>query len=154
MSNSPSGDSETLGEIMSRTVHAIAPTDTVNRAVSVMVDHDIGAVLIVENGRLVGILTERDILKKIVANGEKGIEELKQPVDHIASRPVVTATPSTPIWEAFMTVFRKRIRRLPIVEGDRITGIVTERDLFKWVAKVASEPNIPEDIKKLIAEIH
>src|SRR3989304_4851570 len=66
------------------------------------------------------------------------------------SQPLVTAEPDTPSWEAFRTMLKKRIRRLPIVEKGKLVGIVTERDLFRWVLLVAYEPNIPEDIREIV----
>jgi CBS domain-containing protein len=71
-------------------------------------------------------------------------------VGKIMSKPLVTIGPSAQVWEAVERMVRKDIRRLPVIEGDKLIGMVTEKDVFHWVIKVAYEPNIPEDLKKLI----
>jgi CBS domain-containing protein len=66
------------------------------------------------------------------------------------TKPLVTIGPSAQVWEAVEQMVRKDIRRLPVIGGDKIVGMVTERDVFRWVIRVAYEPNIPEDLKKLV----
>jgi len=66
------------------------------------------------------------------------------------SKPLVTIAPSAEVWQAVEQMVRKDIVRLPVVEGDRLVGMATERDIFRWVIKVAYEPNLPEDLRKLV----
>jgi CBS domain-containing protein len=78
---------------------------------------------------------------------------LNRPLSQTAKRKVITVTPETEIWEAFTLMLKNKIRRLPVVtKAGKLVGIVTERDLFKWVVAAAYEPEIPEEIKKLIAQ--
>jgi CBS domain-containing protein len=114
-----------------------------------MVKYDIGAVVVLDkSSRVVGIMTERDVVNKIASEGAN----LKAPVSKFASRPVITAGPETKVWDAFTQMLRRKIRRLPVVEKGKLVGIVTERDLFKWVVRVIYEPNIPNDLRTLIAQ--
>jgi CBS domain-containing protein len=110
---------------------------------------DIGSLIVTSGGRAVGVVTERDVVK-VVARG--GAASLRKRLDSVASKPVVTVSPTTEIWEAFTLMLKKKIRRLPVVERGKVVGIVTERDLLKWVVGVFYEPNIPADVKKLITQ--
>jgi CBS domain-containing protein len=65
---------------------------------------------------------------------------------------VISISPKTEAWEAFTTMLRKKIRRLPVEEKGKLVGMVTERDLFKWVVRVFYEPNIPDEFKELVAQ--
>lgn len=138
---------DTVGAIMTRNPVTVKPDTSVKNALQTMIKKDIGSLVVVKNGEPVGIITERDVTRRSLRPA-KGVYE--RPVTGLMSRPLVTVPPTTPIWEAFETMVTKRIRRLPIVEQGRLVGIVTERDLFKWVIRVFYEPNIPERIKKFL----
>jgi CBS domain-containing protein len=66
------------------------------------------------------------------------------------SKPLVTVPPSTELWRAVELMVRDDLRRLPVIENDKLVGMVTERDVLYWLVKVAYEPNMPEDLKKLL----
>ena len=137
---------DTVEAVMSSQVFSLGPSARTLDALDAMVQNDIGSVPVVDNGKLVGIITERDIVKEIT----KSFDYLAKPLSETGKRSVVTVTRSTPLWEAFATLLRNKIRRLPVVDEGRLIGIVTERDLFKWVVRVAYEPNIPDDLKDLV----
>lgn len=141
-------DKEIVSEIMTRTVKTANSSEKVKQALQIMVSNDIGSLVVVENGKPVGILTERDITRRLL----KGGDIMTSSIGDLCSKPLIAVKPDTPIWEAFETMLRKKIRRLPILENQKLAGIVTERDLFKWVVKVTYEPNIPPDLKKLIQQ--
>ena len=138
-----------VGKIMSKTVRTVSGTDPVSKAIVEMAKYEIGCVVVMEGGAPVGIITERDVVRQLAGRSNKG---LGSPSKTFASKPVVTVSPETEIWEAFTIMLRKKIRRLPVVQDGRLLGIVTERDLFKWVVGVFYEPNVPADIKKLITQ--
>ena len=142
----PAPPSELVSAIMSTKVVTVKATDKVGKALQTMVRHKIGSIVVLEKGKPVGILTERDISMR-VAKGKnvRGIVIRK-----IMSKPLVTIAPSAEVWQAVEQMVRKDIVRLPVVEGDRLVGMVTERDIFRWVIKVAYEPNLPEDLRKLV----
>jgi CBS domain-containing protein len=139
-------EKDTIEEIMTTNVRALSPKNKTIDALDAMVQNDIGSVLVVDRDDLVGIITERDIVKEIT----KSFDYLERPLSETAKHSIVTVAPSTALWEAFALLLKNRIRRLPVVKDGKLVGIVTERDLFKWVVRVAYEPNIPEDLKDLI----
>jgi CBS domain-containing protein len=143
------GAEDTVGAVMTKTPVTIKPDTTVRKALQLMIKKDIGSLVVVKNEAPVGIVTERDVTRRSLRPAQaKGVYD--RPVTRLMSRPVVAVPPTTPIWEAFEIMVTKKIRRLPIVERGRLVGIVTERDLFKWVIRVFYEPNIPDRIKKFV----
>ena len=136
-----------VSEVMSRKVHTLHPRDRTFDALQLMIKHNFGSVVVVERGKLAGIITERDIVRKIT----KSFDYLNRPLSETASKPVVTISPNTPTWQAFELMLKKNIRRLPVMSDGHVVGIVTERDLFTWVVRVAYEPNVPADVKRFLA---
>jgi CBS domain-containing protein len=134
---------------MSKTVRTIGSDEKLSSALSLMVNYDIGSVVVVDQGQPFGIITERDIVKRI---GREGSSSLNRKAGEVASRPLVSIGPGVQIWEAFAIMLKNRVRRLPVIGGGALKGIVTERDLLKWVVEVTYEPNIPEEIKRLIVQ--
>jgi CBS domain-containing protein len=126
---------DTVSEIMTRDVVTVTQDETVDRAVRLMVDHDIGSVVVEDDGRPVGLFTERDLTRRIL--DEAGL--LRRRLGDVMSAPVVSAEPGQQIVGAFELMNAKHLRRLPVVEGGRLVGIVTERDLLRWVGAVAVE---------------
>ena len=111
-----------------------------------MVKHKIGSIVAVEKGKPVGILTERDISIKVAkAQSLRGLM-----VKRIMSKPLITVGPSMDIWDAVERMLRKDIRRLPVIIEGKLIGMVTERDILRWLLITAYDPNIPEDLKKLL----
>jgi len=131
---------------MSKPVISMDSGGNVASAAQIMVRHNIGSVVVVEGKKPVGIITERDITKQVI----KGEEVLKGPVKNVMTKSLVTAPPSMPIQQAFELMLVSKIRRLPIVENNNIVGIVTEKDLMRWVLRVSYEPNIPKNIKMVL----
>ncbi len=138
--------SELVSTIMSTKVVTVKLTDKVGQALQIMVRHKIGSIVVVEKGKPVGILTERDVSIRTA----KGQNVRGMVVKNVMSKPLVTIAPSAEVWQAVEQMVRKDIVRLPVVEGERLVGMVTERDIFRWVIKVAYEPNLPEDLRKLV----
>lgn len=126
---------DTVGEVMTREVATVLAEDPVDEAVRVMVERDIGSVVVVEGERPVGMLTERDLLRRL----RRDTELLRRPVGEVMSSPVVTVAPGAEMIEAFDLMNQHGIRRLPVVETDRLVGVVADRDLLRWVSAVAEE---------------
>jgi CBS domain-containing protein len=120
-----------IREVMTPNPRSVSPGDSIQNAARIMRDHDTGAVPVVDNGRPVGILTDRDIVVRAVA--EDG--QLNRPVRDIVSGDVVCATPDMSTHEAADLMSEHQIRRLPVVENDRLVGIVSLGDLAVKEAK-------------------
>ena len=135
-----------LSEIMTTKVVAVDISERVEEALRLMVKFDIGSVVVVDKQKPVGIITERDVTRAAL----RGDSLLRLPVRSLMSRPLQTTTPNMEIWRTFELMLKLGVRRLPVVENDRLVGIVTEKDLTRWVLRIFYEPNLPEEVRGLI----
>lgn len=117
-----------IKEVMTRDVRACEPNATVADAAKVMAQEDVGPVPIVEDGRLVGIVTDRDIVVRVVAEGR---DPNTTTVKEIASTELVTVSPGDELDEALNLLAKRQVRRLPVVEGERLVGIVAQADIAR-----------------------
>lgn len=115
---------------------SLAPDEPVYRAIELMAEHGIGSVLIMEDDRLAGIATERDYARKVILQNRASRET---PVRDIMSFPVITVTPEDRAQECMETMTHKRIRHLPVMENDRVVGVVSIGDLVKAVIEDQAE---------------
>jgi CBS domain-containing protein len=115
-----------LGDIMTANPQVCRPDDAVHQVARMMRDEDVGSIPIVEGDRLVGIITDRDIAVKVVADAIDPKEAVVR--DYMSSDPV-TGTPHMSDHEALMLMGREQIRRLPIVDRGRLVGIVALGDI-------------------------
>ena len=110
-------------------VETIAGDDTLTEVVSRLGGKRIGALPVIEGGRIVGIISERDV---IYCLRQHGAEVLAWPVSRVMTSPAITADPGTDVLAALATMTQRRIRHLPIVERGEIRGIVSIGDLVKY----------------------
>lgn len=142
-------EQESIKQIMSKTVRTIEKSKSIRGALDTMISHDIGSVVVVDDSKIVGIITERDIMRNI----GREMNYLDRKCGDVCSNPVISIGPNAESWEAFEVMLRNKIRRLPVLdENQRLVGMVTERDLFKWVLRVCYEPNVPKEIVNLISQ--
>jgi CBS domain-containing protein len=114
-------------------VHSVAPTLSVYDAVSEMNRHRIGAIIVVDGTRLVGMFTERDVLRRVVG---AGIDPKRSLVADVMSPGVITIGPEATI-EQTMTIFtEKRCRHLPVVSAGALRGVISIGDVTRWMADV------------------
>jgi CBS domain-containing protein len=111
-----------------QTVHSVRPDDTVLAALGVMAGHDIGAVLVLDGDKLVGILTERDYARKVALAGKSSKDS---PVRSIMTANVVCVPPNQTVAECMGLMTERRCRHLPVVENGRVVGLVSIGDLVK-----------------------
>jgi CBS domain-containing protein len=116
----------TVDEVMTHDPRTVSPGDTVHNAASEMRDADVGAVLVEDHGKLAGIVTDRDIVVRAVADGADPDDIT---VEQVYTRDPVTLTPDQPIREAVRFMREKNVRRVPVVQGGRPVGIVSLGDL-------------------------
>ena len=119
-----------LRDIMVKKVITIDRGKNVQDAARVMARHEIGSLVIVSNGRPVGIVTESDLVRKVCT--KDGVSS-KIPLTDIFSSPIIFAEVDLPIEAAVQRMFNNKIRRLVILENGNLVGIVTVSDLAKYV---------------------
>ena len=111
-------------------IWTICPGDTVFNAIKVMSEKEVGALPVMENGKLIGIITERDYARKMILKGKMSQET---PVRQIMETDVLCVQPEQTIEECMVLMTDKRVRHLPVVGGDKVAGIISIGDLVKAV---------------------
>ena len=127
-------------------VYSIGPDAKVIEALQLMAQKDVGALVVMEGGRLIGMLSERDYARKVTLHGKSSQDV---PVRDIMTAEVVRIGPDITIEECMALVTQRRIRHLPVCEGDKLIGLVSIGDLVKEV--IADQE---QTIKQLESYIH
>jgi len=127
-------------------VFSIAPGARVFEALKLMADRNIGALVVLEGGRLAGIITERDYARKVILHGKSSHDI---PVREIMTEKVVTVHPGQTIEECMALMTEERVRHLPVVDGERLIGLLSIGDLVKEV--IAEQE---QTIRQLESYIH
>jgi CBS domain-containing protein len=113
-----------------RALYAIGPDQPVLEAIRMMAEHGIGAVLVLRDGAITGIVSERDYARKVVLRGRASNDT---PVGEIMSSPVVTVAPRDDLDHCMRLMTERRIRHLPVVAEGRVVGMLSIGDLVKAV---------------------
>jgi len=125
--------------IKSQNIITLPPTATVFEAAQKMAEKLIGSIPIVEGGELVGIFTERDLLNRVVA---KDLDPKKTALSQVMSKNVTTVPTSETTQNCFLKMESTKCRHIPIVEGKKVVGVVTMRNILEWVTKEMEEENV------------
>jgi CBS domain-containing protein len=129
-----------------REVHTVAPEARVFDALKLMADKSVGALIVMEGGRIAGVISERDYARKVILLG-KSSHELQ--VRDIMTSKVITVHPGQTVEECMALMTEKRIRHLPVTEGERLIGVLSIGDLVKEV--IAEQQ---QTIRQLESYIH
>ena len=123
----------TINEILTQkgtAVWCISPEATVFEAIQLMADKNIGAVLVTDRDKLVGILTERDYTRKVALKGKSSKQTA---VKEILTGDIIHVNPGHTVEECMRLMTAHRVRHLPVLNGDQILGIVSIGDLVNWI---------------------
>lgn len=137
-----------LSEILKRRsplTNTLSPETLVSEAVRIMQEREVGAVLIEEGGHLVGIFSERDLLRRVVA---RGLSVQSTPLRDVMTRGLITAEPGEERMSAIRKMYQAGCRHLPIVSGDALVDTVSIRDLL--FAEIEERAGEIEELKRYI----
>jgi len=127
-------------------VLSIGPDETVYEAIRQMAEHGIGALLVVENGKPVGLLSERDYSRKVIL---RGLRSRETPVRAIMSSPLLTISPDASVQHGLEMMTEKYIRHIPVLDGSGVIGMVSIGDLVKAV--IQDQQSLIEQLESYIA---
>ena len=129
-----------IEEFMVKEVVTVKASEMVIDAVELMNKHEIGCLVVVNDEKAVGILTERDMLKRVLAGS---MDPKKTKVGQVMSAPLVTAKPQSEIEETARLMFKMEIKKIPVIENGQLLGLVTLTDLVRF------QPELIDALKKL-----
>jgi CBS domain-containing protein len=116
-------------------VWSIPPDMMVFDAIQLMADKNVGALLVMSGDKLLGVISERDYTRKVAL---KGKSSRQTPVKEILSSSVITASPAHTIEDCMRLMTENRVRHLPILDSDKVAGIVSIGDLVNWIISAQS----------------
>ncbi len=116
-------------------IFSVAPADSVLRAIEIMADRHIGALLVMQQGSLIGIISERDYARKVILKNRSSHDT---PVSDIMTSPALTVTPADTIHHCMQVMTEHRFRHLPVIESGRVVGMLSIGDLVKAVMEQQS----------------
>jgi CBS domain-containing protein len=108
-------------------VYQVNPSVTVFEALRLLADYGVGAMIVMEKGKLVGVVSERDYTRKVALQGKNSKETT---VADIMTRDVITVTPKTGTRACMTLMSQKKIRHLPVVDGSKVLGMISIRDIM------------------------
>jgi CBS domain-containing protein len=137
--------SAVLAHKKASTVWSIGPNAMVSDAIQLMGEKNVGALPVVDNGTLVGIVSERDYTRKVILKGRSSKET---PVSDIMTAQLLTVTPSDSVTECMRIMTEKRVRHLPVLEGTNLVGILSIGDTVKWF--ISAQTATIDDLERYI----
>jgi CBS domain-containing protein len=143
-----------VGDVMVKEVVTIDENFSVREAADIMNKFEIGCLIGVRRGKAMGILTERDVLKRVVAEGK---DASKMRVKDVMTSPLVVAEPSMDLAEAVKLMFQMKIKKLPVVDEKRLVGLVSLTDIARFqpqmitiLKQLAARQEAPKSMQKVI----
>ena len=118
-----------VSKIMSKKVKTVSKNDVIVKAAKLMFKDNVSCVVVVENKKPIGLVTERDLAVRVL-DKNKHIQELK--VQDIMTAPILTINPENDVYYANEVMRKNKIKKLPIVKNGRLTGIITQTDILNY----------------------
>ncbi len=140
-------------DIMVKEVITVDERSTVKEAADIMNRFEIGCLIVTKEGKAMGILTERDLLKRVVSQGRS---PKKTRVQTVMSKPLIVVEPDMDLEEAAKLMFKLKIKKLPVVDEGQLLGLVTLTDLARFqpqmirILKRLSEQIVPKRMQKVV----
>ncbi|HXC97886.1 MAG TPA: CBS domain-containing protein [Verrucomicrobiae bacterium] len=117
-------------------IWSVPPEATVFDAIKLMADKNIGALMVMNGQHLVGVFSERDYTRKIALKGKSSKDT---PVREVVSTPVISVPPGATVEECMRTMTEHRVRHLPVLDGEKLLGVVSIGDLVNWTISAQHE---------------
>ena len=140
----------TLSDILDtkgRNVWTVSPQSLAYEALEMLADKDVGALVVVDQGKVVGMFSERDYARKIALKGKSSKETT---VGDIMTKPVTYVLPWTSLSECMSLMTSKHVRHLPVMEGEKLVGIVTIGDVVKAI--ISEQEAVIQELKGYVDE--
>jgi CBS domain-containing protein len=141
-------------DVMVREVITVDENSSVKEAVDIMNEFQIGSLIVLERGKAKGIVTERDFLRRVIAEAK---DVMNTKVKEIMTTPLVVVEPSTDLEEAVKLMFRNKIKKLAVVDANKLVGIVTLTDIARFqprmiemLRQLAAKQETPKSMQKVI----
>jgi len=143
-----------VDDVMVKEVITIDENSTVKEAADVMNKFEIGCLIAVKKGKAMGIITERDLLKRVISDAKNAH---KTKVKDVMSSPLVVVEPDMDLEDAVKLMFQMKIKKLPVVDGKRLVGLVSLTDIARFqpqmmtiLKQLAKRQTAPKSMKKVI----
>jgi len=143
-----------IRDVMVREVITVDEDSTVKEAVDIMNEFQIGSLIVLEKGKAIGIVTERDFLRRVIGEGK---DAKNTRVGEIMTTPLVVVEPSTDLEEAVKLMFQSKIKKLAVVDAKKLVGIVTLTDIarfqpqmIKMLKQLTTKQAAPKSMQKVI----
>ncbi len=130
---------DTVGSILKHKggeIWSVSPDQSVYEALERMADKGVGALLVISEGKLVGVFSERDYARKVILKGKSSRET---PVKEIMTSPVIHVTPQQSLDQCMTIMTNQHVRHLPVMENEQLLGVVSIGDLVKWIISEQEE---------------
>lgn len=141
-------------DVMVESVVTVDADSSVMKAVKLMNEHEIGCLVVTRRGRAVGIITERDLLRRVIGRSKN---PSRTKVREIMTKPLIAGQPDMDLEDATRLMFRKKIKKLPVVEHGRLLGLITLTDVARFqpqmiriLKKLSRQVSAPRRMKKVM----
>lgn len=139
----------TIKDTMKRNIVVVRPEDSIKEAVRNMASKNIGCLVVVDKNKPVGIMTERDVIKRIMANG---VDTEKTRIKEVMTRKIISLSSDRSIKEAVDILDKNKIKKLPVIEHGKLIGIVTMTDLLRCISRIEKKES--KELRNSIKKLH